>query len=696
MICFTGITININGQVNFNVKRTLSETSHQIVFSAFNADGSFVITAGSDSSLIIWNYDRKTIHRTLSGLKARPNTAAFTPDNRYVISGGKDNIATMWDLTPMPSKVVKTYEGHKGPIKTLSISPDGRLLATGSEDKTVRVWNLQTTNLIYELKGHSKDVNSVAFSPDGKILASGGADGVINLWNTANGSNIANQTGHKGYLRDLAFNPEGKLLASCGDDKMIFLWQIPGLNKSGTLEGHKNWIQNIDFSPDGKNLISGGWDRTIILWDVQGQKPLIQSEKQKQIVVSLDISPSQPDFISSCYESENLETWILSGLDETQWKNSIELRTDETSVDNSEKITKKPTIEESVNNQIQVLDSPPEKPMIRIFSPPPVNGSIVHGKNSILLIGQVSDSGGINTFLINKKAVKLSDDGIFQYDLNLKKGENIVALTAINSNMRLEEQKLVIHCTAGDAFTGPDEVPDISKSRYYALLIGVDDYLDPNITDLDNPVRDAENLYNVLLKKYTFNKENISILRNPTLEQLTTSFEELAKTLSPNDNLLIFYAGHGYWDSKGNIGYWLPSDATRKSTVKWFRNSTLRDFISSIQAKHTMLIADACFSGAIFKTRAAFGDENQGIQKLYELPSRKAMTSGILQEVPDESMFIKYLVKKLDENEERYLSSELLFSSFKITVMNNSPNVPQFGVIQNVGDEGGDFIFIKR
>jgi hypothetical protein len=64
--------------------------------------------------------------------------------------------------------------------------------------------------------------------------------------------------------------------------------------------------------------------------------------------------------------------------------------------------------------------------------------------------------------------------------------------------------------------------------------------------------------------------------------------------------------------------------------------------------------------------------------------------------VPDESVFIKYLVKRLDENEEKFLPSEILFSSFKTAVMNNSPNVPQYGVIQNVGDEGGDFIFIHK
>jgi hypothetical protein len=59
-------------------------------------------------------------------------------------------------------------------------------------------------------------------------------------------------------------------------------------------------------------------------------------------------------------------------------------------------------------------------------------------------------------------------------------------------------------------------------------------------------------------------------------------------------------------------------------------------------------------------------------------------------------MFLKYLVERLTQNKEKYLPSELLFSNFKSAVMNNSPNVPQYGVIQNVGDEGGDFIFIKK
>ena len=84
------------------------------------------------------------------------------------------------------------------------------------------------------------------------------------------------------------------------------------------------------------------------------------------------------------------------------------------------------------------------------------------------------------------------------------------------------------------------------------------------------------------------------------------------------------------------------------------------------------------------------------ISRLNELPSRKAMTSGTLKEVPDKSVFVEYLVKRLLENEEDYLPSEQLFFSFKPAVLNNSDNIPQFGEIKDAGDEGGDFIFKRK
>lgn len=238
----------------------------------------------------------------------------------------------------------------------------------------------------------------------------------------------------------------------------------------------------------------------------------------------------------------------------------------------------------------------------------------------------------------------------------------------------------------------------VKKSQYYALIIGVNEYKDSKIKTLEKPIQDATEIKNILTSMYNFKEENVTFLANPVRSDIIDAFDVLSNKVTSEDNLLIFYAGHGHWDAKKKAGYWLPSDSQKKSTANWFRNSTLKEYIGGVKAKHTLLISDACFSGSIFRksTRAAFEDASKAINKLYELPSRKAMTSGTLKEVPDESVFIKYLFKRLKDNGDKYLSAGELFNSFKIAVMNNSDNAPQYGVIADSGDEGGDFIFIKK
>ncbi len=236
----------------------------------------------------------------------------------------------------------------------------------------------------------------------------------------------------------------------------------------------------------------------------------------------------------------------------------------------------------------------------------------------------------------------------------------------------------------------------VVEGKYYGLVIGISNYSDPLINELDKPVKDAETFYNTITARYTFDKENVKFLKNATMAQIVDALDYFAKTVKKLDNFLIFYAGHGVWDATSEIGFWLPSDARKNSKLEWFRNSTLRDYLREIHSKHTLLITDACFGGSIFKTRSAFSDATLAVNKLYDLPSRKAMTSGTMTEVPDQSAFLKYMIDRLDKNSEKYLSSEQLFSSFRIAVINNSNVVPQFGEIKDVGDEGGDFIFILR
>lgn len=235
------------------------------------------------------------------------------------------------------------------------------------------------------------------------------------------------------------------------------------------------------------------------------------------------------------------------------------------------------------------------------------------------------------------------------------------------------------------------------SGKYYALIIGVSDY-DNYKLNLERPAADAAKLATLLYTHYDFDSVNVSLLVNPMRQQILNELFNYRKKLTTKDNLLIFYAGHGMFDEDAQQGYWWPRDADSESPSNWLSNNDLRDQIRGIKTAHTLLIADACFSGGIFRMRGTNNLKNASydIVSLYKLTSRRAITSGAMTTVPDQSVFFDYFLKTLKDNKSNYLSSQKLFDSFRSNVINNTLQVPQDGIISETGDEGGDFIFIKR
>ena len=343
-----------------------------------------------------------------------------------------------------------------------------------------------------------------------------------------------------------------------------------------------------------------------------------------------------------------------------------------------------------------------EKPVINIISPV-LNKNVKNKVNTkqIDISGKIDSKHGIYEVLVNGTEALLLQDGSFQSTVLLVIGDNNVTIEAIDGKQNKSVETFTVERIPGSTVSGEPVEGTTKESlnvlgKYYALIIAINEYNDPVINDLNQPLNDAQKLYNTLIAQYTFIAENVKFLKNVERKEIIIALDELSEIITPTDNLLIFYAGHGYWDDRRETGYWLPADAQQSNTANWLRNTTMQGYIDDINSKHTLLVTDACFGGSIFKTRKAFSDAPVGINKLYDLTSRKAMTSGTLREVPDKSVFLEFLIKRLQENQAKYLSSEQLFTSFRTAVLNNSPNVPQYGTIQNTGDEGGDFIFIKR
>lgn len=236
-------------------------------------------------------------------------------------------------------------------------------------------------------------------------------------------------------------------------------------------------------------------------------------------------------------------------------------------------------------------------------------------------------------------------------------------------------------------------IEGLKERKYHALIIGVNNYADESLKDLDNPINDGQTLIQTLTSYYNFKAENITFLQDPDRSTILDNMQRLSEGLTDRDNLLVFYAGHGIWDEDLQQGYWLPGDATLASRSQWISNATIRDYVRSWKTKHVLLISDACFSGGLLKERGA----GKALINVYNMPSRKAMTSGTLTTVPDKSVFMKYLIKYLEENQEPLISADQIYYQTKISVINNSPTnqVPQYGPIYQANDEGGEFVFLR-
>lgn len=232
------------------------------------------------------------------------------------------------------------------------------------------------------------------------------------------------------------------------------------------------------------------------------------------------------------------------------------------------------------------------------------------------------------------------------------------------------------------------------NEEYHAIIIGINDYEDDSVPDLKEPAVHAAMLSNMLSAKYTFKPENVTLLLNAKINDITKAFFTLKNKLTENDNLLIFFSGQSNFDQTSEYGYWMPSNVEMEYEANILSNSEVRNFIKGMKAKHILLISDAVFAGNLLMTIRYSNSENNENGKNY--PSREAMTNGMLYSAPDESVFYKYLFKRLNDNTKKRLSARSLFNIMEDAVINNGKNIPQFGVIQGVGDEGGQFIFVKK
>ncbi|MEL7310302.1 MAG: caspase family protein [Pseudomonadota bacterium] len=257
------------------------------------------------------------------------------------------------------------------------------------------------------------------------------------------------------------------------------------------------------------------------------------------------------------------------------------------------------------------------------------------------------------------------------------------------------------------------QLRDRNFGRYYALIIGNQNY--ERMENLATPLSDAERIANLLSDKYGF---TVQLVRDANDVTVLEAINNLNAIVGPNDNLLIYYAGHGSRIGAGDTetGYWLPVNADRPPVdTYWVPTEQITSHMGNFQAKRVLVLADSCYSGILTSDDPGMrmilsGDErvfsSDGfVKRRFDKRSRLMVSSGGDRPVLDtggsgNSVFARAFIDELESNN-GLLTTPALFLKLRDRVVEAAASEdyrqePEIKALRRAGHEVGDFFFVPK
>ena len=325
--------------------------------------------------------------------------------------------------------------------------------------------------------------------------------------------------------------------------------------------------------------------------------------------------------------------------------------------------------------------------------------------------GRIRDTSRIVEVTIDGLPIAVETDGTFSVRRGVPQGRSTITIAALDEwgnraeqNVTLTRDTLATRSPAAvKPKTAPKPRPDpfagIHFGAYHALVIGNNNYRE--LPKLRTAVNDARAVAKLLTDDYGFSTK---LLIDATRADVIAALARMRAKLTANDNLLIYYAGHGVIDDVTERGYWLPVDAEQGVPTNWVSNDDITAMLRAIQANHIMVVADSCYSGTLVRAAPArmetARERAAWFKRIVKKRGRTALVSGGLEPVTDSGMgghsvFAGAFLAALRENRD-VIDGQTLYQAIKRPVVLNADQTPQYSDIRRAGHDGGDFLFVGK
>ena len=212
----------------------------------------------------------------------------FHPNIKMFASCGSDSRIIIWEYDKSISNYKKTSileKTHKKIIRSLDWDYSGKYLSAASFDYTISIWKITNgTNPYYfscitVLDSSDSEIKSVSFSISGNFVACCARKGSIWIWekdeddfNSEDYFCKSTFEGHKGDVKMVKFSPREDILFSCSFDETIKIWDLDYSKDDfiliNTLKYHSGTVWYIEFNKKGDKFFTCSDDKSLIMWGI--------------------------------------------------------------------------------------------------------------------------------------------------------------------------------------------------------------------------------------------------------------------------------------------------------------------------------------------------------------------------------------------------------------------------------------------
>ena len=592
--------------------RELQRFQHQtggVTSVAMAADGRTVVTGGSDCTARLWDVQTGKELQRLSGNTESVVSVALSPDGRSVLTGSCDSTARLWDAaTGKEVRRLVQYTGRTEFVIPLcckvAFSPDGRSILTGQWDNTARLWDAANGQELRCFEGHTDRVVAVSFSGDGQQVLTGSWDKTARIWNAETGAELRNLSGHSGVVSSVAWSRNGNRILTGSWDKTARLWDTQSGAELRTFAGHGGVGQSIALTADGTRAVIAGLDKTAAFWDVDSGRQICTLIYCGQGVV---VATPEGNYMASKAALKSVAFGIGNrafSFDQFDLKfNRPDLVLAAIGLAPAElvdayrgayrkRIAKLGFTEERLGGDFHL-------PELAILSQHPLATTEnkltlkFRADDSQSLLDRVNvDVNGVPVY--GAAGIPLRDRNVKTWqqeiEIELSAGKNTIQISALNvAGTESIKEVLEIRC---DGATKAAEL--------YLVTIGVSNYRDQRyrLAYAEKDARDIATLFEN--KADRFGKVHAArILDREATRDKIRDVKKLLMQSQVNDEVVIFFAGHGLLDERQNYYFATADIDFENPSAVGLPYSDIENLLEGISARKKLLLMDTCHSGEV-------------------------------------------------------------------------------------------------